>query len=111
MTLHPLDADDGDGLAAYLHVQESARAADSPWWPPTTAYRLEMSVRHGAEGEPARLYLVRDGESVVGCCWLKTFTWDNPDLAWLRVGSTAGRTRGRGTPTSQLRNRGSSWNV
>ncbi len=98
VTLHPIDADDGDALAAYLHVSEAAREADTPWVPPMTPFRTEMWVRHGWEGEPAQFYVVREGEAVVGCCWLKTFTWDNPDLAWLRVVIAPGhRRRGYGS--------------
>lgn len=103
VTVQRISADDAEAIGAYVDVHDAARALDSPWVPSKTPFRVEMDVRHGWDGPPARYYLVRDGDTVTGYGWLETFVWDNPDLAWIHVAiRPEQRRRGHGTAAVEL---------
>ncbi len=83
MELREFSPDDAGPIAAAVGIENAVAAVDSPWRHPITAYRFEMNMRHGWDGEPARRFLVVEDGAPVGLASLSTSEWDNLDLAWL----------------------------
>jgi GNAT superfamily N-acetyltransferase len=83
MELHRFGPDDAERLGQYVEVVNAARAADSPWEPPSTLRGAEGRFRHGWDGEVETPYIgLAGGEPVaVGRCG--TGDYDNLHLAWL----------------------------
>ncbi|QNN52915.1 GNAT family N-acetyltransferase [Nocardioides mesophilus] len=76
-------------------------AVDAPWSHPWTTTGLAGMLRHGWDGEPPRLFAVREAGRLVGAGELWTSEWDNTDLAWLGV-SVHPDERRRGVGTALL---------
>lgn len=95
MDLVEFGSDDAASIDHFVRVARAAGAADAPWLPPLTPYRLEMSMRHGWDGETARCFLARSGDEVVGTVEYFASEYDNPDLAWAEL-HVAPEHRGRG---------------
>ena len=85
MELREFGPDDSGSIAAAVAIENAVAAVDGPWRHPITAYRFEMNMRHGWDGEPARRFLVVEAGEPVGQASLSTSEWDNLDLAWLDV--------------------------
>ncbi len=85
MDISRFGPDDSDQVAAYVEVENAARAADSPWVHPLTLHEADGRLRHGWDGEVATPYVgLVDGVPVaVGS--VSTSEWDNLHLAWLGV--------------------------
>lgn len=84
MELHPVDPDSGRDLARLADVLDASREVDSPWQHPDTLHSVEMSIRHGWDGEPGRWFLAvspRLGD--IGHLAVFTSSYDNLELAWL----------------------------
>ena len=85
MELREFEWDDAVSVDAFVAIENARIPVDGPWRHPATAYREAMSMRYGWDGEPARRFLVVDGDQPVGSAFLSTSEWDNLDLAWLGV--------------------------
>lgn len=83
MQLIELSPDDSAGVEAYLDVEHRANAIDFPFIPRRTAFRQEMEMRHGWDGEPDRFFLAQHEGIVVGSLNYLAPERDNPELAWL----------------------------
>lgn len=85
MDLIEIGLEDSARIADYASVHSAADAADAPWSQPFSAYRLEMWMRHGWDGEPSRWFVAYDGGRAVGTGNLNTSNYDNLELAWLGI--------------------------
>jgi GNAT superfamily N-acetyltransferase len=89
---------DDDAVRRLVAVTNAVRRADSPWVHPMTEHECVGQLRHGWEGQPARLFLATVGGVDVGCGQYETSIYDNQHLAWLEVEIVPGcRRRGHGS--------------
>lgn len=103
MELRQFGPDDVGAIRLAVGIENAHHDADSPWLHPLTAYRLEMEMRHGWDGEVDRWYLAYDGRTPVGLASIATSEWDNRDLAWLGLAvHPEHRRRGHGTRALDL---------
>lgn len=86
---------DVDGAVA---VQEAARVADSPHWPSTTVTAFRARLRHGWDGDPDDVAVVRDADGrVVAVLAVGLPRWDNTHVGAVDVTvEPASRRRGLG---------------
>lgn len=98
MELREFTADDAESIRIAVEIENAHHATDSPWQHPQTAYRQEMEMRHGWDGEVSRWFLAYAGQVPVGLGSVGTSEWDNLDLAWLGLAVHPDhRRRGHGT--------------
>lgn len=98
MELREFGPDDAAAIRAWVDLENAVAAADSPWRHALTAYRQEMEMRHGWDGEVSRYFLAEAGGEVVGGLEVSTSDYDNLDLAWLGIDVHPDhRRRGHGT--------------
>ncbi|MCW2758595.1 MAG: GCN5-related N-acetyltransferase [Nocardioidaceae bacterium] len=85
MDLVEIHPDDADAVRALAELRHEVVDADSPWVFADSPYRVEMEMRHGWDGEPGRCFLALEGTDVVGALQVDASTWDNTEMAWLRL--------------------------
>ncbi|MGI8802529.1 MAG: GNAT family N-acetyltransferase [Solirubrobacteraceae bacterium] len=81
-----------------MAVQEAARVADSPHWPSTTVTAFRARLRHGWDGDPDDVAVVRDADGrVVAVLAVGLPRWDNTHVGAVDVTvEPASRRRGLG---------------
>jgi len=104
--LREFGPDDTESIQAFVDIDNSLHV-DAPWQHPATAYRREMIMRHGWDGDLAPHYLAYDGGTPVGLLEVMTSSYDNPDFAWLSLGIRP-ECRRRGLGTALMR---AAWEV
>jgi RimJ/RimL family protein N-acetyltransferase len=85
--LHEFGRDDDASIAAYVAISNECSALDAPFWHPTTAFRQQMQMTHGWDGEVGRYFLVivAGAEQPVGVVGVYTSNYDNLDQAWVEL--------------------------